>query len=375
MQGATVDLLIRKSVAGNLRFDLWYAGTDRFDITILQPGGAQAGPFTSPATNQQSDQQFLGTLNYYHRGSEVDFSEATNGQRQILIDMQGDTGTYTIRIIGSSVSDGSFFASLNPARTYNDNRFLSSVYPGASICDYASAMRIIVPTDYVYDSTYVDLDGISRHRGDQGDLWLGSSAGPTLDGRLGVDIAVPGELNIGAYSPGTYYSQFTFNVVEGSNGYYGLQNAVSAAAPVLTGTIALMMEVNPELTFEQVRDLLHQTGRQDEFTGQLPNARWGYGKLDALALIEATQQTLRVLDQGMPGLRIGPNPATDRLQVVWPQAEVGKLQLFDLQGRLLQTYFLQPGAQTFPLPNLPSGLYGLRFDRAGPSVTRKLMIR
>ena len=139
---------------------------------------------------------------------------------------------------------------------------------------------MIVPTDYVYDSTYVDVDGIARARGGQGaegDLWIGSSTGPTLDGRLGVDVAVPGELNIGAYSPGTFYSRFRFNIAENSNGLYGLQNAVSAAAPILTGVIALMLEVNPNLTYEQVRDILHQSARSDAFTGVVPNPRWGYG--------------------------------------------------------------------------------------------------
>jgi len=358
-QGESVDLQVQKAVSGNLRFEAWYSGDDRFDVSVVLPNGTTLGPYASPATNLAGDQQTTASFAYYHRGSEVDFSNATNGQRQILIDISGAPGTYTIRLTGSTVTDGTFFASLNPSYFNTQNGFLNSLFPGASINDYASAFNIVVPTDYVYDTTYTDVDGIPRARGGQGargDLWLGSSAGPTLDGRLGVDIAVPGELNIGAYSPDTYYGQFAFNVVEGSNGYYGLQNAVSAAAPVLTGTIALLLEVNPQLTVDQVRDLLHQTARADAFTGSVPNTRWGYGKLDALAAVEAVQAQ-NIEDLADLGFVAYPNPVREHLHYRWAQAQGGHLYLRDLQGRLVGQQGLNPGQGTWDLPTLPAGLY------------------
>ena len=373
-QGETVDLLIQKAEAGNLRFEAWYADADRFAVSIGLPGGTFMGPYPGPGTNQQAEQQVNASFAYYHRGSGVDFSGADNAQRQILIDISGAPGTYTVRLTGSTVSQGRFFASLNPSLFYNNNRFLNQVFPGASINDYASAFDIIVPTDYVYDSTYVDINGVPRHRGGQGaqgDLWIGSSTGPTLDGRLGVDIAVPGELNVGAYSPDTYYAQFAFNIVQGSNGYYGLQNAVSAAAPVLTGTIALLLEVNPQLTTAQVRDILHQTARGDAFTGNLPNPRWGYGKLDALAAVEAAQATLSVDALAELGFAAYPNPVQDRLHYRWDSPQPGELILYDLQGRSLARHRAQAGGGTWTLPAVAPGLYLLRVHgSAGQGVMR-----
>lgn len=380
-QGQTVDLTIDKGVAGNLRLEIWYDDADRFDISIKRPDNTTAGPYLSPATNQMIAQQFLPDMNYYHRGSDMDFSQADNNKRQVLIDIFGQTGTYTVSVTGATVSNGTFFASLNPATHFTDNQFLSSVFPGASINDYASSTKVIVPTDYVYDTTYTDVNGVPRSRGGQGargDIWIGSSTGPTLDGRLGVDIAVPGEVSVGAYSPDTYYSQFAFNIIEGSNGLYGLQTAVSAAAPALTGVVALMLEVNPNLSVEEVKDILHQSARSDNFTGPLPNTTWGYGKLDALAAIEATLETVGIdqLTGSFPGFTFYPNPAKERVFYQWeqPPTPSWKTEVMDLQGRVIRAFESLPPSGSISLPEVPAGMYLLKISTNRNTAVYRLMI-
>ncbi|TAE55266.1 MAG: hypothetical protein EAZ89_05780 [Bacteroidetes bacterium] len=345
-QGEISELQIKKGNTGNVRLEVWYSGDDRFGVSVTRPDGSTTGALPTPANNQTSSQQTVTGITYYHRGGDQDFAGSDNGQRQIMMDISGDTGTYVVRIQGSTVVNGKYFASLNPSYFANKNRFLNHIYPGASINDFAASLNIIVPTDYVYDTTYVDLDGIPRKRsgqGARGDLWAGSSEGPTLDGRLGVDIAVPGELSFGAYSPNTYYSQFRFNMIEGSNGLYGIQNAVSGAAPTLTGFIALMLQVNPNLTTDQIREILHQTGRSDAFTGLTPNPAWGYGKLDALAAIQATYNTLGVEPLGMEklGFSFFPNPASGYLKYEWERntpPSAAQLDLMDMQGKIHATF-------------------------------------
>ncbi|MDX1905619.1 MAG: S8 family peptidase [Bacteroidia bacterium] len=380
-QGGISELLIKKGNTGNLRLEVWYNGDDRLDVSVVYPNGNNSGALPAPATNQTSATQSLTGLNYYHRGADQDFAGSDNGQRQILIDISGDTGTYVVRLQGNTIVNGTYFASLNPAYFSNKNRFQNHIFPGASINDLASSFNIIVPTDYVFDSTYVDIDGVSRRRsgqGAQGDLWAGSSEGPTLDGRLGVDIAVPGELSFGAYSPNTYYSQFRFNMIEGSGGLYGIQNAVSGAAPTLTGTIALMLQVNPALTTTQVRTLLHQSARQDAFTGAVPNPSWGYGKLDALAAIQATYGTLSVKDKlsAAPFITFSPNPAADVLHYKWqtPGAD-GQVTLLDLQGRRLADFVLSGEGGDLVLPDVAPGLYLLHTVTADTHGYTRLIIR
>jgi uncharacterized protein (TIGR03437 family) len=77
------------------------------------------------------------------------------------------------------------------------------------------------------------------------------------------------------------------SLVNDGNGLYGLAGANSSSNPVVAGIVALMMEMKPSLTALQIRDILRQTARADSFTGPVPNPRWGYGKIDALAALNA----------------------------------------------------------------------------------------
>jgi hypothetical protein len=62
----------------------------------------------------------------------------------------------------------------------------------------------------------------------------------------------------------------------------------SMASPVVAGAVALLLQANPQLTPEQVRDVLTKTAWADEL-GAVPNTDVGFGRLDAkaaLAMVE-----------------------------------------------------------------------------------------
>ncbi|MEZ4684641.1 MAG: S8 family serine peptidase [Bacteroidia bacterium] len=212
----TTDIRFKKvTLAGaNLRIDHWYHYQDHFEVTIITPNGTSYGPFMHTGGNFDrnnfggASQGFFG----YFNGKDVDFDGAANDQKQMMIDFRGDSGTYTLRF-RSLGTHFPFYTSVNPSRYSIQNRFLDFVAQNRSICDFAAAENIIVPNSYVLKNTWTDINGISRARngeGDPGELWVGSSAGPTRDGRLGIDFSVPGEVNVGAYSPDTYYGTFPF---------------------------------------------------------------------------------------------------------------------------------------------------------------------
>jgi len=67
-------------------------------------------------------------------------------------------------------------------------------------------------------------------------------------------------------------------------------NGTSAATPYCAGVIALMLQKNPRLTVGEIRKLLRDSARGDDYTGDRPNSTWGYGKLNresVLAVIAA----------------------------------------------------------------------------------------
>lgn len=318
-QGQSVDIEIQKGETGNLRFDLWYSEDDRFTVSIERPNGTVEGPFAAPSGPSGVADQNLGDIFIAHRGADVEFFGAASNRRELLIDFSGATGTYKVILEGAQVNDGNFKASLNPSFNLSNNKFLNFVIPGASINDFASANSLITPGDYVVQNEWTDINGVFRDitgQGEAGELWIGSSEGPTQDGRLGIDFVAPGEVCHAPYAANTFYENFDFNILQNSNGLYGIQNAVSAAAPLSTGVIALMLEVNPDLTPAQIRDILRDTSRTDSFTGSSPNTTWGYGKLDALAAINATFDTLTLEDnEANISPRLFPNPTQGNVRV------------------------------------------------------------
>lgn len=66
-------------------------------------------------------------------------------------------------------------------------------------------------------------------------------------------------------------------------------SGTSAAAPYVAGVVALMFQKNPNLDAAQVKEILIRTARHgDSFVGAVPNAEWGYGKLNPSAALAAT---------------------------------------------------------------------------------------
>jgi hypothetical protein len=123
-------------------------------------------------------------------------------------------------------------------------------------------------------------------QGALGDIWSGASCGPTFDGRVGIDIAAPGESLFTTYDPKSFWATARHNLIQDGLGKYGRASAVSAAAPFATGVIALMLQMHPRLDPAMAKKILHETARRDSFTGAVPNNVWGYGKIDALAALD-----------------------------------------------------------------------------------------
>ena len=291
-QGGTTSIQIQKTTTGALRCDLWYGGGDRFDVSIQTPSG-NFGPYAAPNNGSSATVQ-NANFTFYHQGVGQVFYGATNQKREILLDITGAAGTYTVQLQGQTVQNGRFDATLNPSSIAgSNNRFLNNVVPG-SIWDGATALNNIAPNSCNIRNSWTDINGIARSitgQGSIGDLWLGSSVGPTFDGRLGVDLSAPGDSVFTTLNPTSYFATFPFNHIQDGGGFYTRASAVSAAAPQVTGIIALMLEKNPRLDAAQIRTMLRNSARADSFTGLVPNARWGYGKVDALNAVRLAAQS------------------------------------------------------------------------------------
>ena len=334
----SLDLRIEKLTEGNLDVEFWYPENDQFNISLITPSGAQLNP--AIPTNAGRTTVTGDNVTVWHNGADADFWGSTGPRRQFFTRISSGTGIYTLRVTGVGFSSGSFTATMNPARVGLSNRFLDFASNNGSINDYSASPGVISPGDYVFEPTFTSVDGntYGGGQGGPGEIWTGSSKGPTHDGRLGIDFAAPGEVLFGPYSPGSFYGRFISSRVAGGNDLYGIQNAVSAAAPLATGVIALMQEMNPTLTAAEILSILQTTARSDSFTGTTPNNAWGHGKLDAKAALDEVNRLVGTSEKILSNsnIRIFPNPAKELIQIIpEPGININSVTVFDITGREL----------------------------------------
>jgi subtilisin family serine protease len=140
-----------------------------------------------------------------------------------------------------------------------------------------------------------------------------SSLGPTRDGRQNPDIAAPGEWicsTLSVDSPSALY-------LTNPDGVHTMNLGTSMAAPHVTGVIALMLSVDPQLTTDQIRAVLIDTATQDTFTGSVPNTSWGYGKLNAQDAVAEIINQVNPLIEDVPTIALMENPASTEAKFVY----------------------------------------------------------
>lgn len=118
-----------------------------------------------------------------------------------------------------------------------------------------------------------------------GDLSSFSSYGPTVDGRMKPNITAPGCFIISAVSNNDasgnlMYAEYNENF--GRYNQYGYMQGTSMASPFVAGIVATWLQAYPQLTPEQLYEIVQNTARKDSFTATAPDSNWGYGKINAL---------------------------------------------------------------------------------------------
>jgi subtilisin family serine protease len=212
-----------------------------------------------------------------------------------------------------------------------------------------------------------------------------TSRGPRVDGHIKPDIVTPG-VDICAplhnrQLPGWMFDRVLCrDSIKGAWNYYGVLSGTSMASPHAAGIAALMLEMDPTLTPQQLRDIMRSTTQAaDTFTGSLPNARFGYGKADAFAALMA----VRTL--GLPGqmlhpeqMKLWPNPAFGNrvyLRVPEPWGAL-HIQLHDAQGRLVfESHEPDQAELSLSLSeNLSRGVYFLKVSDGVYSAARTVLL-
>lgn len=228
----------------------------------------------------------------------------------------------------------------------------------------------------------------------QGSLSTFSSIGPSLDNRMKPDISAPGSMIAVATSsydqslvPGgssaiTLVAKHT-SPRNGRDYYYAVGQGTSFSSPLVCGVVALMLQVNPNLSPDMVKDILYSTAIRDNFTTPSPDpSRWGAGKLNAYAAIKETilQAGAVAIPTYEPAISVYPNPGRERFTVEYeaPASGYFLVTVSNAVGQLVkhQAWELSAGKNQLSVElNEHSGLYFITITGRGGSVVKKIVIQ
>ena len=201
-----------------------------------------------------------------------------------------------------------------------------------------------------------------------GDITHFSGTGPTVDGRIKPDITAPGWRIVVAMSRSSQpdLTPVIWPDISTKNGRYAEATGTSGSAPVVAGIIALMLQINPELTPETALNCIQKSAIHDQWTGDIttPVNRWGAGKINAAGAVQEVINMTSAIRISRTETPAGISFTRSGYTVfVRNFHEKGAAVLFDLRGRkIAKINFNESGIVSIPR-NIASGLFTLVFYR------------
>jgi subtilisin family serine protease len=232
------------------------------------------------------------------------------------------------------------------------------------------------PTDLFYSDSYLPAIG---------EIAYFSSRGPTRDGRLAPVISAPGDQIFSTRSRDIQNVDLSAAKLVENGHYLGMQGT-SMAAPHVAGVVALMLQANKNLDYDEIVDIFSRTSIRDVQTGESANAVYGHGRIDAhAAVLEAVKSTSILNHDDLPRfaelLQNYPNPfnPTTNIRFMLSDGDNIRLTVFDALGReigVLADGYFAPGVHStqFNADRLSSGMYFYRLQTSVGSHTQKMML-
>lgn len=165
-------------------------------------------------------------------------------------------------------------------------------------------------------------------------------------------------------APGNFIYGLSHNSNTNYESYWG---GTSQAAPHVAGVISLMLSVNPNLTVDQIRQVLQQTS-EDQVGNGTDTAGWdmfhGYGRINAYAALSHQLLSNTEYFQEAINLKLYPNPVknTNTLTVKGLKHNNYSITLHSMDGKLIENYVVSPLNEAIEISTttLPSGSYILK---------------
>ena len=218
---------------------------------------------------------------------------ATSNQKRYLdlsVNRSGSNvktaGNYELEIENNATTkqtiDAWFYSKDIPSTFVNGDNYYTVSTPGAAdnaitVGNYTG--RSIVPNRTSGYSYYYSLP--------TGQLNPSSSKGPRADEVQKPDIATDGT-NVISARPS--YSTVASTVDK--NQYYSLKTGTSMSSPGVAGAVALLLQANKNLNFQDIKTLLTKNANKDEYTTNSVTREYGHGKLNIYNAVQEAVNNL-----------------------------------------------------------------------------------
>lgn len=187
-----------------------------------------------------------------------------------------------------------------------------------------------------------------------------SSRGPVVidsSFRLKPNVSAPG-VNVRSVIRGGNFAGFSGTSMAGPH-VAGLVGLLISANPALAGNVDLIEDIIEASAFPLTSDV--DCG---DFPGQqIPNALYGYGRVNALIAVNMALALVSSTSESNPNenLRIFPNPSSDLLTFHLENSDknVDNINIYDISGKLVTSQRINGDhiLVTLDIQFLPSGLY------------------
>jgi hypothetical protein len=158
------------------------------------------------------------------------------------------------------------------------------------------------------------------------------------------------------------------------DGWHVRGGGTSAASPVVAGVGAMWLERFPTATWNQFRDAVWYCAKQDSFTGtNLPNADWGYGKIDAWSMMVNCATSMDVNDPVTQNtISVYPNPASEGTSVTIQLEQISystPVNVYNALGEIVFTGYTDNSGKVV-VSGLTSGMYFATVQNVHPTSVR-----
>ncbi|MGB0882133.1 MAG: S8/S53 family peptidase [Vicingaceae bacterium] len=224
---------------------------------------------------------------------------------QVLLN-EPDSNTYNFSIL--STGNGKFdFWSTSLLGTSNvvddevDSVPTVAQYPGMAhyvgpdsnqtiVSSFSCLPSVITVANFENRKTYLDVDTLEVvNDAVAGVIANSSSLGPERRGGVKPDIGATGNFTIGPAPASVIAAGMASNPTNRSRvamgAYHRVNGGTSMASPVVAGIAALYFEKCPTATMAEIKAAIIGNAIQDGNTGAVPNPSFGYGKIDAFAVL------------------------------------------------------------------------------------------